>query len=149
MDITLVSVTTCYMLYMQDERTVSDFPYKLLSPCIPRCSHVKTSQSYMKSITLKQTLYKQGVVTPISTILRAMTRVVTTYLADVSVAWARLPHFLVLYTAAAFDVTGRKTSATLSDKVSSAVIFETQAAWHLPSTTVSTVTVAQLPCRLN
>ena len=34
--------------------------------------------------------------------------------------------------------------------VSSTVILETQAAWHLPSTTVSTVTVAQLPaCQLN
>ena len=32
---------------------------------------------------------------------------------------------------------------------SSTVILETQAAWHLPSTTVSTVTVAQLPCQLN
>ena len=32
---------------------------------------------------------------------------------------------------------------------SSTVILETQAAWNLPSTTVSTVAVAQLPCRLN
>jgi len=29
------------------------------------------------------------------------------------------------------------------------VILETQAAWHLPSITVSTFTVAQLPCQLN
>jgi len=33
--------------------------------------------------------------------------------------------------------------------VSSIVILKTQAARNLPSTTVSTVTVAQLPCRLN
>ena len=33
--------------------------------------------------------------------------------------------------------------------VSSTVILETQAAWNLRSTTVSTVAVAQLPCRLN
>jgi len=33
--------------------------------------------------------------------------------------------------------------------VSSTVILETQAAWHLPSITVSTVTVAQLPFQLN
>jgi len=50
-------------------------------------SHVKTLQSYVKSITLKQTLYKQEVVTPISTVLKAMTRIVTTYLADVGVAY--------------------------------------------------------------
>ena len=60
--------------------------------------------------------------------------------------------------AAAFDVTGRKTSATLSvifrfahktarqEIVSSTVILEMQAAWNLPSTTVSTFAVAQLPC---
>jgi len=33
--------------------------------------------------------------------------------------------------------------------VSSTVILEMQTAWNLPSTTVSTVTVAQLPCQLN
>ena len=33
--------------------------------------------------------------------------------------------------------------------VSSIVILEMQAAGNLPSTTVSTVTVAQLPCQLN
>jgi len=33
--------------------------------------------------------------------------------------------------------------------VSSTVILEIQAARNLPSTTVSTVAVAQLPCRLN
>jgi len=65
------------------------------------------------------------------------------------------------YRAAAFDVTGRKTFATLSvilrslirlqgkKVVSSTVILETPAAWSLQSTTVSTVAVAQLPCRLN
>jgi len=31
--------------------------------------------------------------------------------------------------------------------VGSAVILETQAAWNLPSTTVSTVAVVQLPCQ--
>ena len=67
----------------------------------------------------------------------------------------------ILYRAAVFDVTGRKTSATLSvilhfahktarqEIVSSTVILEMQAAWHLPSTTVSTFAVAQLPWRLN
>ena len=33
--------------------------------------------------------------------------------------------------------------------VISTVILETQAAWNLPSTTASTVAVAQLPCRLD
>ena len=33
--------------------------------------------------------------------------------------------------------------------VSSTVILEMQAAWHLPSTTVSNFTEAQLPCQLN
>jgi len=52
-------------------------------------------------------------------------------------------------------VTGRKntpiTFVRLQGKkvVSSAVILETQAAWNLPSTTVSTVAVVQLLCRLN
>ena len=62
-------------------------------------------------------------------------------------------HRIATYRAAAFDVTGRKTSATLSaifrfahktarqEVVSSTVILETQAAWHLPSTNVSTFAV--------
>ena len=69
--------------------------------------------------------------------------------------------FYFPYRAAAFDVTGRKTFATLSvilrfahkiarqEIVSSTVILEMQTAWNLRSTTVSTVAVAQLPCRLN
>jgi len=63
-----------------------------------------------------------------------------------------------IYRAAAFEVTGRKISATLSDilrfahktarqeSISSTVILETRGAWNLRSTTVSTVAVAQLPC---
>ena len=62
---------------------------------------------------------------------------------------------------AAFDVTSHKTAATPSVRfhlfvrmqgkkvVRSTVILEMQAAWNLPSTTVSTVTVVQLPCQLN
>ena len=66
--------------------------------------------------------------------------------------------------AAAFDVTGRKTTETSSvifrfshktayahgkKAVISTVILETQAARNLRSTTVSTITVVQLPCRLD
>jgi len=62
---------------------------------------------------------------------------------------------------AAFDVTGRRTCVTPAvrfhfifknawqEVVSSTVTLETQAAWNLPSTTVSTVSVAQLPYQLN
>jgi len=54
-----------------------------------------------------------------------------------------------------FDVTDRKTTTIPSvafqlqgkKVVRSRVILEMQAAWNLPSTTVSTVTVVQLPCR--
>ena len=63
--------------------------------------------------------------------------------------------------AAAFDITGRKTTETPSvilrfshktawqEAAISTVILETQAARNLRSTTVSTVAVAQLPCRLD
>ena len=78
---------------MRDERIVSDSHTSSYLLVYQDGSHVKTLQSYMKSITLKQTLYKQEVVTPICTVLRAMTRIATTYLADVGVAWARLTTF--------------------------------------------------------
>jgi len=50
--------------------------------------------NYIKANALQANALQEGVVTPISTILRAMTRIVTTYLANVSVAWAQLTTFL-------------------------------------------------------
>ena len=52
------------------------------------------------------------------------------------------PQHSPLYSISLIRLQGKKV-------VSSTVILETQAGWHLPSTTVSTVAVAQLPCRLN
>jgi len=52
------------------------------------------------------------------------------------------PQYSPFYSVSLIRLQGKKV-------VSSTVILEMQAAWHLPSTTVSTVTVAQLPCQLN
>ena len=60
------------------------------------------------------------------------------------------------YRAAAFDVTSRKTTemspirySVSSIRLHGKKVVETQAAWNLLSTTVSTAIVAQLPCQLD
>ena len=52
------------------------------------------------------------------------------------------PQYSPLYSVSLIRLQGKKV-------VSSTVILETQAAWHLPSSTVPTFALAQLPCRLN